>query len=444
LIKILHNGPRRITTFGRGLIWILLLVFVLLGSVVSAAPRKGKGLFEKKVLENGITVLYKTMKDQPKISMYAVIPVGTNYEESNKKGIAHLLEHLIFRGHGDYTFKDVMEVTSRQGGYFNGFTSFYTTTYNYVVPKEQFEQAFKTFNASLWEPAFESHNVEMEKQIIVHELDLSYSSRYPYYPVIRYFYPEMFHSKETLAGISASDLKAFHQNYYQPQNVTFIIAGDFEPQKVFDELAKVKNGFGAKEVPKVETKMISLPRGEVVETRNLYPFKYQVLMAYELEGLTAKERMVLKLLSFIYGMDFKVDYLKEQYKIYNVVTRTVGNKDFFGIYYLERNNPFSPEEYAKEKQNLKDYFEEFKKIDFKRAVQNLIGLILLEEIYSQATPEDVVEYEVARLTNPDNISVEAIDILKKLTPKDLESVINKYFQAEPTAWILVKDQEGGK
>lgn len=422
------------------ILWVLLLLVVSTGFVqVQAAPEEN---FRKTVLKNGITVLYKVMEGQPMVSMYAVFPIGTRQEKA--KGIAHLLEHLVFRGGSEYTYQDIAGVTIRQGGQFNGFTSFYSTSYNYVVPKENFETAFKVFNASIWKTNLNASDVEMEKKIIVYELDMDYSMQYSYYPVIRYFYPEMYHSQESLAGISVADLQAFHRTYYQPDNATYIIAGDFNPKSVFTALEQVKKtGESPGKTKPAALGDLNFPRGEVVEERNLYPFQFQVLMGYELEGLNPKERMVLKLLSYIYGFNWKIDYRQNRYKIYNVVTRSVGNKDYFGIFYLERIRPFNEDRYRQEKANMQKFFHEFKKLDFKKEVTNFTKLINREMIQSQVSPDTAVEYEVQRLTDPDNITIDSLDIVKSLKEKDLLDLIDKYFSKPPTAWILVKHNAGG-
>jgi predicted Zn-dependent peptidase len=408
---------------------------------IQAAPKEN---FTTVVLKNGITVKHKVMKGQPMVSIYAVFPIGMDYDKA--KGIAHLTEHLAFRGGSRYTYNEIAAETIRQGGQFNGFTSFYTTAYNYLVPKDNFTAAFKVFNASLWQTTLNATNMEMEKQIIVYELNMGYASQYAYYPIIHYFYPEMYHSKETLAEITVADLQEFHRTYYRPGNATYIIAGDFDPRAACAMLEQIEDpnvGTPQRSNPK-EAKALNFPKGELVEERNLTPYHYQILMGYELMGLNAKERMVLKLLSYIYGSDWKIDYQQNKYKIYNVVTRTVGARDYFGIYYLERSLPFSEANYQTEKLNMQKYIDQFKQVDFSRQVKNFIKLIERERVQSQATTESAVDYEVQRLTNPDNITVDALPTIRSLKKRDLEKVIDKYLSKPPTTWILVKNKPGGK
>jgi predicted Zn-dependent peptidase len=426
----------------RKYLWFALIVgFVLSPVATGAAPRKN---FTKVVLKNGITVMYKVMKDQPMVSMYAVFPIGSNME--GLKGIAHLTEHLVFRGSGEYTYRDIAGATVRQGGQFNGFTSSFATSYNYVVTKENFDNAFKVFNSALWTTNFSPFNVAMEKKIIVYELDMGYSSQYSYYPIVRYFYPEMYHSQETLAKITIADLKQFHQTYYQPGNATYIIAGDINPKTILPILEQQSNsnGSGTQQKNKTAVKGLEFPRGEKVEERNLYPYQYQLLMGYEMTGLSPEERMVLKLLSYIYGSDWKIDYEQNQYKIYNAITRSVGSKDYFGIYYLERNKSFTEANCQTEKANMQRYVLEFKKVNFKKGLKKFIKLLEREAKLSQVSPESAVEYEVQRLIDPDNITVDSLAVLKKLNQKHLMAVIDKYLSKPPTTWILVKHKAGGK
>lgn len=426
----------------RKFLWISLIVGCALSPVTTwAAPREN---FTKVVLKNGITVKYKVMKDQPMVSMYAVFPIGFNMER--KKGIAHLLEHLVFRGGSEYSYRDIAGATNRQGGQFNGFTSFYNTSFNYVTTKESFEHAFNVFNASIWKTNLTVSNMAKEKKIIGYELDMDYAMQYSYYPIVRYIYPEMYHSRETLAEITVEDLKQFHRAYYQPTNATYIIAGDINPKTILPVLEGQSNfdGAGPQPAKKDEIKGMEFPRGEKVEERNLYPYQYQLLMGYELTGLSPEERMALKLLAYIYGSDWKIDYEHNQYKIYNAVSRSVGPNDYFALYYLERKKPFTEKNYQTEKANMQRYVHEFQKINFKKELKNFIKLVEREAKLSQVSPESAVEYEVQRLTNPDNITVDSLAVLKKLNQKHLKAVIDKYLSKPPTTWILVKHKEGGK
>ena len=87
---------------------------------------------------------------------------------------------------------------------------------------------------------------------------------------------------------------------------------------------------------------------------------------------------------------------------------------------------------------MQQYFQEFKRIDLKKKTKELIKMLQLELAESNQTVEDAVAYEVQKLTDPNNLTIDSIPVIKSLTPKDLEAMLTKYFSKPPTTWILVK------
>lgn len=399
--------------------------------------------FTRTTLKNGLTVLYKVMKGEPMVSMYAVFPIGMNREKA--KGMAHLLEHLVFRGGSGYDFTDIVGVTTRKGGQFNGFTSFDTTAYNFVVPKEDLLEGLRIFNGSIWKPVNSGTALDLEKRIVIHELDMDYSDRYQAYPVYRYFYPEFSYTRESVAAITPRDLEEFHRQFYQPDQATYILAGDFDPQTVLPVLENLSNGYGSRTNVEPAATGFDLPDHDLVEERNLYPYQYQILMAYQFSGMTPEERMVLKLLANIYQLDAKIDYQKNEYRLYNVIYRNMGAKDYFGIYYLERTNTYNEALFNEDKAAISKYFREFAAINLRERLQDTIRQIQLTAAASEQSASAAADYEATRLTDPDTLTVDAIPALKKIKAKDLAGVIAKYFSQPPRSWILVRSnyQAGG-
>jgi predicted Zn-dependent peptidase len=416
----------------RLLLFLALLAFAFGAPLAAAAPASD---FKTEKLPNGLTLIYKVMKDQPQVSINAIFPIG--FFEEKHQGMPHLLEHLAFRGGSGYHYDDIVAVTNRQGGFFNGATNFYSTSYNYVVPKEQLDRALKVFNGSLWKTDFSEANVHFERRIIRHELDMDYGFRYPYYAVLRYFYPEMQDDRQKV-DFTPSQVREFHMTYYQPENATYVMAGDFDPRAVISQLSQLSNGYGRIATPPAKIDGFRLPRGEIVEQRNIYPYQFQLLMAYEFTGLSAKERMLLNLLAFSYGADYKTDYERNQFKEYNVVSRSIAGSDYFGIYYLERTRPYSAEALAAEKANLRQYVRQFRKMDFKQRLQDFCNAIVMEQTQSRESAVDAAALACQRLMDPSSITADDLALIKKLSVKDLERFIDSYLSKPPTTWVLVK------
>ncbi len=414
------------------------LIGMILAGLLVCAPLAGaaapSGEFTTEKLANGITFKYKVLKDDPLVSINAKFPIG--FYHQSVKGVPHLMEHLVFRGGSGYKFNDIAAVTTHQGGYFNGATSFYATTYNYVVPKAKFGEALKVFNGSLWKTDLTPENVNFEKTIVTHELDMGYA-RYNYYAAYRCFYPEMDISRQTVEAATPALLKDFYTTFYQPENATYIISGDFDPKEVKAQLEQLSNGYGRLDAAKPEVTAFDLPAGEQVESRNLYPFQYQLVMAYQWKGLSVKDRMLMTLLSYAYGYDSKIDYEHNQYKTYFTLARTIKDQSYFGLFYLERNQPFTPAGYAAEQETMRQYRRQFKKMDFAARVKELLKEVEMEKVQSRESAVDAAQYELNSL-DPENISDAELAILKKLTTKDLEQFVDAYLSQPPTTWFLVK------
>ncbi len=419
--------------------FILILLTIIASFPLEAASN---GSFNKVTLKNGLKVIYKIMPGQPRVSLNVVFPIGMSGER--EKGIAHLAEHLVFRGGSGYTFDDIAEITMRNGGQFSGYTHLSATTYSYVIPKENVMTALRIFNGSIWKTDISENSVALERKIVLHELDMGYSERYQFYPIFRYFLPEFSYNTETIAAISSKELEEFLRAYYQPENATYVLTGDFDPKPILAELETVSNGYGVNSNKvKITPQDFDLPEKDVVESRNLYPYQYQIMLGYQFSQVPEKDRLIMEMLGMIYGYDSKINYEQNEFDVYNVFYRRVEEKVFFGIYYLGRNHPFETASFERYKASMLKYFREFKKVDLKREIQNLAQLVELEEIQSQETAEGAAQYEVSRLIDPDFITADTLAIIKKLTVKDLERVIDQYFNQPPRTWILVKNAKSG-
>ena len=136
---------------------------------------------------------------------------------------------------------------------------------------------------------------------------------------------------------------------------------------------------------------------------------------------------------------------KNEYRLYNTIYRNVGARDYFGIYYLERSHPYSEAVFKEDQAALSKYFREFAAIDLRQSLEDTIRQINLAAASSEQSASAAVEYEVTRLTDPDTLTIDDIPLLKKIKTKDLQAVLDKYFNQPPRCWILVHSnyQDGG-
>ena len=95
----------------------------------------------KKVLDNGLTVLVVPRNIIPKVSIQLWYNVGSKDENDGEKGIAHLIEHMIFKGTNKLSERDINLITSKLSGYTNAFTSYDYTGYLFDFPSQNWKEA---------------------------------------------------------------------------------------------------------------------------------------------------------------------------------------------------------------------------------------------------------------------------------------------------------------
>jgi zinc protease len=200
---------------------------------------------------NGLHVLLFPDNSKPKITVNIVYKVGSRNEGYGETGMAHLLEHMVFKTtkSGRELFK---ELTDRTGGTFNGTTSYDQTMY------------FETFNASddnlRWALQLESDrmvnmtmlkkDLDSEMTVVRNEMESGENSPMNVLRERVMAAAYNFHNYgKTVIGARAdvervpiTNLAVFYEKYYQPDNADLIIAGQFDESKA---LAMVAETVGA-------------------------------------------------------------------------------------------------------------------------------------------------------------------------------------------------------
>lgn len=208
----------------------------------STVARVGAQPVYERVLGNGLKVLAMPRKGVRIVVCDLFYPVGAFDEPPGKSGIAHFLEHMLFKGTERFPKGRIDQLAFIAGGQANADTSADRTHYWFSMPAEQWELALEIEADRMANARFDPHEVEAERQVIGEErardnespfskLDQTHQAlsylRHPYRnPVIGW--------PQDLASITAEDLKAFHHRHYRPDGTTLVLAGDIDPKLVLD------------------------------------------------------------------------------------------------------------------------------------------------------------------------------------------------------------------
>ncbi len=209
----------------------------------------------KTVLDNGLVVLTKEVHTAPIVSVQVWYKIGSRNEEPGASGIAHQLEHMLFKGTTDRPIQ-WGRLFSALGSESNAFTSYDNTVYFGSVKREKLK-ALLTLEADRMENAIiNPQQLETEKRVVISELQGYENS--PNYrlsrAVMRAAFPNQPYglpvggTKADVAKFQVEQVRSYYQKYYSPNNATLVIVGDFKTEPT---LKAVQETFG--KVPKRNT-----------------------------------------------------------------------------------------------------------------------------------------------------------------------------------------------
>jgi zinc protease len=204
-------------------------------------------------LPNGLQLLLVPDNSKPSTTVNLTVRVGSRHENYGETGMAHLLEHLLFKG--TPTTRNVLGEFTKRGLRANGTTWFDRT--NYFASFTENEANLRWYVGWLADALVNSliarEDLDTEMTVVRNEMESGENSpgRLLWQRLLAAMYDWHNYGKDTIGARSDVEnvdiprLQAFYRQYYQPDNATLIVSGRFDAAKV---LAMVAEGFG--KIPK--------------------------------------------------------------------------------------------------------------------------------------------------------------------------------------------------
>ncbi|WP_442949678.1 M16 family metallopeptidase [Nostoc sp.] len=206
----------------------------------------------KTVLENGLTVLTKEVHTAPVVTVQVWYKVGSRNEEPGVNGIAHQLEHMMFKGTKNRPIQ-FGRLFSALGSDSNAFTSYDQTAYYGTVERNKLKALLVLEADRMQNSQIEPEQLASEKRVVISELQGYENS--PEYRLNRALMQAVFpnHAYGLPVGGTKADVEKFqveqvekyYRDFYSPDNAVLVIVGDFQTANT---LETVKEVFG--ELPK--------------------------------------------------------------------------------------------------------------------------------------------------------------------------------------------------
>ena len=126
----------------------------------------------REVFDNGVRLITETMDHVRSVSVGVWLTRGSRHEPIEHSGIAHFVEHMLFKGTGLRSAEDIAQQVDSLGGHLDAFTSKEYAGYYIKVLDEHLPIAIDVLSDLVLNPAFRADDVEREKKVILEEIKM--------------------------------------------------------------------------------------------------------------------------------------------------------------------------------------------------------------------------------------------------------------------------------
>ncbi len=220
------------------LVIALFLFFSLAAPVADAAVFNAR----TQTLANGLQVVVVENHRAPVVAHMLWIKAGAADDPPGKSGLAHYLEHLMFKGTKKYPEGEYSRRIARIGGTENAFTSYDMTAYHAMVARQHLPRVMELESDRLAHLAIMPEAAERERKVVLDERRQRMDTN-PYapfalrmaatlFPRHPYGTPVIGWQKE-VESFTAEDARAFYRRWYRPANAVLVVSGDVKAEEVF-------------------------------------------------------------------------------------------------------------------------------------------------------------------------------------------------------------------
>jgi predicted Zn-dependent peptidase len=203
--------------------------------------------YRRQTLDNGLTIVTTPIKSANIVCVGFFVSAGSSDETSDIAGIAHLLEHMLFRGTTSRSSEKMLKTLDSMAADYNAATT-HQYTYYYICSEPKNIKTILDIIMDMYvNPIFNRTKLEKEKKVVAEELKTT-SDKLDY-QMHTALYKQMFKrtslareitgTPQSIQNITRSDLVEFWDTYYQPHNTVFVVSGNFNPTPIVNMMTKI-------------------------------------------------------------------------------------------------------------------------------------------------------------------------------------------------------------
>lgn len=208
-------------------------------------------------LSNGMTVLLERNDSSPVVAVNVWVKTGSACEVEGEYGLAHVHEHMLFKGTERRQVGEIAGMVEAGGGDINAFTSFDQTVYYIVSARRFLPMALDVLSDVMENSTFDPAELEKELEVVQEEIRRGedspsrvlsqklFSTAYSVHPYGR----PIIGTKQSVGSFTRDGILNFYRKWYSPDNMILVVVGDFDPEGIKDAVAQTFGKIKKRETP---------------------------------------------------------------------------------------------------------------------------------------------------------------------------------------------------
>lgn len=401
----------------------------------------------KSILPNGLTVITNHNENAVSTMLTFWAKAGGNNEKNYPYGIAHFLEHMMFKGTKNRNKHDIKEHIDEIGGLFNATTWSDKTRYYTVVPFDNWKIGVDVLTDMMFNSLFPEDEIEKEKKVVLEEIKRSQDdpSGYAFRQLITYLMKErperqsVLGSSESVSSITRDDLVRFVNEFYQPSNMVFVATGNIN----HTELCHYLTQLCPTETKEVDSKVGRyLPINLNGHTISFEKDIKQTHLRFAVLGVDGHHEDVytLDVIGTLLGGSMSsrlFNLIREERGLAYSVSTGYSTSDDIG--YMSGYVGTDPTKVEEVKSIIVEQFDRLKteKVPLKeleKVKKSMIGSYLISQDYKEAINTQLaVEHMYGLVVDPKTYA----ECVNRVTEEDIIRVANTYFGADKFLFVEV-------
>lgn len=402
--------------------------------------------YQHYTLKNGLRIVHKPLAGKVSYCGF-MINAGTRDEQPDEFGMAHFVEHMLFKGTQKRRSHHIINRMESVGGEINAYTNKEETVIYSVFLEEHFSRAFELLTDLTFHSTFPEKEIEKEIDVILDEIN-SYEDSpseliFDEFENIIFRNSQLGHNilgePDLLTKFDRSKAKKFVQRHYSPENIVFFSLGNTDIRKIIKLAEKYLSDIESLVTDNKRTSPSQIERIEQISAKDTS--QTHALIGGKCYDLHNPKRKVLNLLNNILGgpgmnSRLNISLREKRGYVYNVDSNITSYSDtgLFSIYFGcdKRNTEKCIKLVHSELKNLRD--NRLTTSQLSAAKKQLIGQIAISgdnhENLALGLAKSFMHY------NHFNSMEETIKKIEQITSSDLLEVANEIFQKENLSSLI--------